>query len=245
MRRLDNAAAIVTGGAQGMGEAHVRALVAEGARVVIGDVDTRGKQLADELGEAVRFARLDVTDQASWTEVVELAESEFGRVSVLVNNAGVVELTSLEDTTLERWQHVVDVNLTGTFLGIKSVTPSMTAAGGGVIVNVSSIGGLVGVEPEWAYTASKWGVRGLTKVAALELGHRGIRVNSLHPGMVRTRMIQGADESAMSSDYPIARFAAPEEIAKLMLAVVCEATYSTGSEFVADGGMLAGLRVGE
>lgn len=242
--RLANATAIVTGGAQGMGEAHVRALVDEGARVVLGDVDERGRDLAAELGDAVRFAHLDVADEAHWQSAVELAEGEFGPVSVLVNNAGVLALTSLADTTLEQWRRVLDVNLTGTFLGIRTVTPSMREAGGGAIVNISSIGGLIGIEPEWAYTASKWGVRGLTKTAAIELGRYGIRVNSIHPGMIRTRMIEGANEETASARYPIARFGSPEEVARLMLAIVCEATYSTGAEFVADGGMLAGIRVG-
>jgi 3alpha(or 20beta)-hydroxysteroid dehydrogenase len=244
MGKLENAAAIVTGGAQGIGEAHVRALVAEGARVVVGDVDDRGRQVAEELGSAVRFVRMDVTSESDWASAVECAEQEFGHVSILVNNAGVAETAPLEETTLAQWRRILDVNLTGSFLGIKSVVPSMCKAKGGNIVNISSRAGLVGIEREGSYTASKWGVRGLTKVAALELGHYGIRVNSVHPGMTRTRLTAGTDEAALSA-FPIPRFCRPEEIAQLTLAVVCHATYSTGSEFVADGGSLAGIMLGE
>jgi 3alpha(or 20beta)-hydroxysteroid dehydrogenase len=240
--RLENSTAIVTGGAQGIGEAHVRALVAEGARVVLGDVDDRGRHVARELGSAVMFVRMDVTSESDWASAVERAEQEFGHVSLLVNNAGVVEMASLEETPLAQWRRILDVNLTGSFLGIKSVVPSMRKAKGGNIINISSRAGLIGIEREGSYTASKWGVRGLTKVAALELGRYGIRVNSVHPGMTRTRLTAGTDEAALGA-FPIPRFGTPEEIARLTLAVVCDATYSTGSEFVADGGSLAGIMV--
>lgn len=245
MGRLDGRTAIVTGGARGMGAAHVRVLTAEGANVVLGDIDEKGARLADELGDRVRFAVLDVADEVAWQTTVDFAERAFGPVSVLINNAAVLRLGVLEDTSAAEWRHVLDVNLTGTFLGIKAVAPSMRAAGGGSIVNISSVAGLTGVAPEWAYTASKWGIRGLTKVAAMELGGHGIRVNSIHPGTIRTPMIDGLDEDVVCRSFPIARLGEPSEVAAMMLFLVCDGTYCTGAEFVADGGMLAGIRVAQ
>ena len=245
MTGLEGRVAVVTGGARGMGASHVRALTEAGAQVVLGDVlDEDGAALAGDLAPGVRFAHLDVTREEDWTSCVALAEREFGPISVLVNNAGITSMAPLVDTTLADWQRVIDVNLTGTFLGMRAVAPSMRRAGGGSIVNVSSMGGLVAIHPSFAYTASKWGVRGLTKAAAIELGGDGIRVNSIHPGMIKTAMIDGADESAMAPLIPMARFGDPDEVARLVLYLVSDATYSTGSEFAVDGGILAGIRAG-
>lgn len=247
MARLDGRVALVTGGARGMGEAHARALAAEGAQVVIGDVlEAEGAAVADDLGDGARFAALDVTDEDSWRAAVRLAEDAFGPISVLVNNAGVLAVAPIAELALEEWRRVLDTNLTGAFLGMKNVHPSMRRAGGGAIVNVSSMAAYIAVAPASAYTASKWGLRGLTKAAALEFGPDNIRVNSIHPGMIMTPMIEGAaDEATQSARYPIPRFGRSEEVATTMLHIVCDATYSTGSEFCVDGGILAGIHVGD
>jgi 3alpha(or 20beta)-hydroxysteroid dehydrogenase len=245
--KLDGRVALVTGGARGMGEAHARALAAEGASVVIGDVlEDEGAAVAADLGDAARFVRLDVTDEVSWTAAIATAEEAFGPVSILVNNAGVLAVEPIAELRLAEWRRVIDTNLTGAFLGMKSVHPSMKRAGGGAIVNVSSMAAYIAVAPASAYTASKWGLRGLTKAAALEFGPDNIRVNSIHPGMIMTPMIEGAaDEAAQSARYPIPRFGRSEEVATTMLHIVCDATYSTGSEFCVDGGILAGIHVGD
>ncbi len=208
MAKLDGRVALVTGGARGMGEAHARALASEGARVVIGDVlQDEGAAVADDLGDDGRFAALDVTDEGSWREAVRFAEETFGPISVLVNNAGVLAVAPIAELAIEEWRRVIDTNLTGAFLGMKAVHPSMRRAGGGAIVNVSSMAACIAVAPASAYTASKSGLRGLTKAAAIEFGPDRIRVNSLHPGMIKTPMIEGAsDEATQSARYPIPRF---------------------------------------
>ncbi|OZC59757.1 3-alpha-hydroxysteroid dehydrogenase [Rhodococcus sp. 06-621-2] len=245
MGRVDGRIAIVTGASRGMGAAHVRRLVSEGARVVIADVlESEGTALASELGPSAKFSYLDVRDPAQWDTTVAAAEAFGGAITILVNNAGVTRRASLEDTTVEDWNTVLDINLTGSFLGIQAVAPAMRRAGAGAIVNVSSMGGLMAIHPSWAYTASKWGLRGLTKVAALELGEAGITVNSIHPGFISTPMLDGADEAELASGLPIRRVGTVEEVADLVLYLVAEATYSTGSEFSIDGGIRAGIKAG-
>jgi 3alpha(or 20beta)-hydroxysteroid dehydrogenase len=245
--KLEGRVALVTGGARGMGEAHVRALIGEGARVVIGDVlEAQGAMLADELGDDARFVALDVADESSWHAAVRFAEEAFGPISVLVNNAGVLAVAPIAQLAYDEWRRVIDTNLTGAFLGMKTVHPSMRRAGGGAIVNVSSMAAYIAIGQASAYTASKWGLRGLTKAAAIEFGPDRIRVNSLHPGMIKTPMIEGAsDEATQAAGYPIPRFGTSEEVAATMLHIVCDATYSTGSEFCVDGGILAGISVGD
>jgi 3alpha(or 20beta)-hydroxysteroid dehydrogenase len=251
MNRFDNQTVIVTGGSRGMGASHVRGFIAEGASVVIADVlDDEGKTLADELGEGARFQHLDVTNESQWAETVAEAERVFGPVSVLVNNAGVLIPGTIEDTPLGTWQRVIGINLTGQFLGIKAVIPSMREAGGGSIVNVSSVVGLKGVPGIGAYVASKWASRGLTKTAALELARDNIRVNSIHPGFVQTPMTdtKRTDGARLLDDFSsslavlaIPRMAQPDEITRQVLFVAsAEASFSTGSEFIADGGDLLG-----
>jgi 3alpha(or 20beta)-hydroxysteroid dehydrogenase len=240
---LDGVVAIVTGAARGMGESHVRGLVAAGARVVATDVlDDLGTALADELGDSVVYRHLDVTDEAGWNDVVADAEATWGPVGVLINNAGIVMFGSIVDLTVEQFQKTLDINLTGVFLGMHCVVPSMKRAGGGSIVNISSTAGLQGYANLGAYVASKWGVRGLTKTAALELGAFGIRVNSIHPGPIRTPMVGGLRDD-LASGAPIPRIGEPSEVTALMLFIVQEATYSTGHEFIIDGGATVGSSV--
>ncbi len=246
MGRFDNRAVIVTGGSRGMGASHARGFVAEGANVVIADVlEQEGRTLADELGDHAIFSRLDVTSDRDWAATVAAAEDSFGPVSVLVNNAGIVRFGPIAETEPAVWRQVIDINLTGTYLGIRAIVPSMRKAGGGAIVNISSAGGMMAYPNNAAYVASKWGARGLTKTAALELGRDNIRVNSVHPGPVRTPMTAGPDAAAAVAAevrrLAIARVAEPDEITRLVLFVASdEASFSTGSEFIVDGGVLLG-----
>jgi len=238
--KLDGRVAVVTGGARGIGASIARLFVAEGATVVIADrLESEGKALAAELGESARFASLDVADEAQWQAVMDLASREFGAVGILVNNAGIVEFGTIEEQSPKEFQHVLDVNLVGPWMGMHAAVPSLRRAGGGVVINVSSTAGLMGYSNLGAYVASKWGLRGLTKTAALEFAPDGIRVCSIHPGPIRTPMTAQFDDT-MTAAQPIARFGEPEEVAKMALFVAADATYSTGCEFVVDGGATVG-----
>ncbi|HET7532209.1 MAG TPA: glucose 1-dehydrogenase [Nocardioidaceae bacterium] len=240
MRKLEGRVAVVTGGARGIGAATARLFAAEGAKVVIADVLTQeGEALAREIGDAACYVHLDVTSEVGWRETVELAEREFGPVSILVNNAGIVDFGTIADQDYKAFQHVLDVNLVGPWLGMHVTVPSLRRAGGGAIVNVSSTAGLMGYSNLGGYVASKWGLRGLTKTAALELAPDEVRVCSIHPGPIRTPMTSQFDDS-MTAAQPIARFGEPDEVAKMALFVVADATYSTGCEFVIDGGATVG-----
>src|SRR2546422_3788971 len=202
MKRFENRTVIVTGGAGGMGASHARGFVAEGANVVIADVlEQEGWTLADELGDHAFSSRLAVTSDAGWAATVAAAENAFGPVSVLINNAGIVRFGVIAETEPAVWRQVLDINLTGTYLGIRAVAPSMRKAGGGAIVNISSGAGFTATFGLAAYVASKWGVRGLTKTAALELGRDNIRVNSAHPGAIRTPILadHAPDAAAMAA----------------------------------------------
>jgi 3alpha(or 20beta)-hydroxysteroid dehydrogenase len=250
MGRLDGKVALITGGARGMGKSHVRHFVAEGARVVFGDIlDDRGQHVAGGLGAAsCRYIHHDVTSEADWAAAVALATGAFGKLDVLVNNAGVLQFGSIADMPLADFRRILEVNAVGCWLGMKAVIEPIKAAGGGSIVNISSIEGLAGAAGLSAYSASKFAVRGMTKVAARELGQFGIRVNSVHPGGVLTRMVIDqaaapgrADGEALLRSLPIPRFAEPVEISRLVAFLASdESSYSTGSEFVADGGILSG-----
>ncbi len=249
MARLANKVALVTGGARGLGAATVRLMVEEGAEVVFGDVlEAEGKALEAELGARASFVPMDVTEPAAWTDAIARAEAR-GPLNVLVNNAAVVHMAALTDTTDEDYLRVFKINQFGTFLGIRSVVGPMKAAGGGSIINVSSIDGLHSAAGLSAYSSTKWAVRGLTKNAAIELGQYGIRVNSVHPGGMYTAM--GGSEHSSVEDlnrstyarFPIPRVGQPEEVAQVILFLATdEASYSTGSEFVADGGWFTGMR---
>jgi 3alpha(or 20beta)-hydroxysteroid dehydrogenase len=238
MGRVDNKVALITGGARGMGAADARMLVKEGAKVVIGDIlDDEGTALADELGDAARYVHLDVTSADEWAAAVETALSSFGKLNVLVNNAGIVQLGPLKTLDVARWQQVLDVNLTGPMLGTKSVIQPMIDAGGGSIINVSSIEGLRGAAYVHSYVASKWGLRGLTKSSALELAGHNIRVNSIHPGFIRTPMTKHLPDDMVQA--PLGRPGTPDEVATFVVFLASdESSFSTGSEFVVDGGLV-------
>jgi len=244
MNRLSGRVALVTGAASGMGAAFSKAFVAEGAQVVLADIATEaGQRLADELGaDNAMFVRLDVTDAASWAGAVDAAVARFGTLNVLVNNAGIFNAGSLAEYSLEDWNKVMAINLTGPFLGIKAALSALEAGAPSSIINISSIAGMQGYPNYHGYCASKWGLRGLTRSAALELAERGIRVNSVHPGGVLTPLAAAArlDEDAPTGNA-IGRFAEPSEIAGLVVYLAStESSFCTGSAFVADGGTMAG-----
>lgn len=249
--RLEGKVALISGGARGMGAEEARRFAAEGASVVIGDVlEEEGGKVASEIGEAAVFVHLDVTSVEQWSRAVQLAGEHFGQLDVLVNNAGILRFTPMEATSLEEYETVMRVNATGCLLGMQAAIAPLRAAGGGSIVNISSVAGLEGIPGALSYTASKFAVRGMTKVAAYELGRDGIRVNSVHPGGVDTPMVrQGADPAAMQEaayHTPIPRIGQPEEVAELVLWLASDASsFCTGAEFVIDGGLTAGRDHGD
>ncbi|MGE8441994.1 MAG: SDR family NAD(P)-dependent oxidoreductase [Comamonas testosteroni] len=247
MNRLENKVAIITGGARGMGAQTSRLFVQEGAKVIIADVlESEGQALARELGDCACFHRLDVSDEANWQDLVEKAMDRFGRIDVLVNNAAVLVYGAIDELSKRDFERTVSVNLVGTFLGIRAVASIMKMQQAGAIVNISSVDGLRGVNALAAYVSTKWGVRGLTKVAALELGHHGVRVNSVHPGGVDTIMGNptGAPREEINKHFqnvPMQRVGSPEEIARATLFLASdEASYCNGSELAVDGGLAAG-----
>jgi 3alpha(or 20beta)-hydroxysteroid dehydrogenase len=248
---LDGKVAFVTGGARGIGAATAKLLHAEGAKVVIAD------RRADEAGIAVDvmnagrrgsalFLPLDVASERDWVLAIETTERTFGPIGVLVNNAGIIRVAPLDQTTVENFRKVVDTNLVGTFLGLKYGAESLKRAGGGSIVNFSSVQGMEGREGFTAYSASKFGIRGLTKSAAIELGPFGIRVNAVVPGPTKTKMIErpgwtDEDYDAMYSKYPLGRMANADEVARMVLFLASDqSSFCTGGDYVVDGGTLAG-----
>ena len=251
MPRFDNQTVLVTGGAGGQGTSHVRAFHAEGANVVIGGLDAeRGAALADELGPRAHFVHLDVTEESSWAAAVPTAERAFGSLDVLVNNAGVQNPPApIEHTDRATWSRILDVNLTGTFLGIRAAIPALRRAGGGSIVNIASIMAMGGTAHYAPYVAGKWAVRGLTRTAALELGRDRIRVNTIHPGVIATPFIHepAAGATAAIADlyspepFAVPRLGEPTDVTRLLLFLTSsEASFITGSEYVVDGGLLLG-----
>lgn len=243
MGRLESKIAIVTGGAMGQGEAIVRAYVAEGARVVIADVaKEQGQALADELGGSAHFAHHDVSDAASWAAVVDDANTRFGPVDVLANNAGILRFGDIERMPPEEVELLWRVNQMGVFLGMQAVTRTMRKNGGGSIINASSVEGLAGMPSCTAYAATKWAIRGMTKCAAMELGPKGIRVNSVHPGMIDTPMtrVHGGDAAMEfgASKVPLRRVGVPDDIAPVYVFLASdESSYINGAEIAVDGGV--------
>lgn len=252
MGRLDGKVALISGAARGMGQAEAQLFAAEGAKVVACDIiDDEGKAVVEAIGADAIYQHLDVTDEDDWATAISVTREAFGKLDVLINNAGIAEAAPLADMTLDSYRRVTEVNQTGVFLGMRAAVAPMTAAGGGSIINISSIDGMVGMNNLMSYIASKWAVRGMTKAAAMELGPLGIRVNSIHPGFILTSMGGGEDidrevihgilNAHTERIAPMGRSGTPEEIAKLALFLASDdSSYSTGSEFVADGGLIAG-----
>lgn len=243
MARLTGKVALITGGARGQGADEARLFCAEGARVYITDVlEEAGNKVAAETGAT--FMHHDVTNEARWEEVVNTICDSHGALDVLVNNAGIFKLGRLMDTSVEDFERILSVNQTGVFLGMKAVAPAMCEAGRGSIVNISSLAGLEGAAGAFAYGASKWAVRGMSKTAAQELGRFGVRVNSVHPGFIDTEMMQqtqavvsGKLEKALRF-VPLGRTATAEEVAQVVLFLASdESSYCTGGEFTVDGGL--------
>jgi 3alpha(or 20beta)-hydroxysteroid dehydrogenase len=242
MGRMDGRVALITGAALdgGQGAAEARMLAAEGARVILADVqDEAGEAMAQSIGDGARYVHLDVTDAAAWAALVDEALEREGCIDVLVNNAGIWHTGGLLDTSPEEYRRVVEINQTGVFLGMHAVAPSMRDAGSGSIVNISSAAGLRGDPAIHAYVASKWAVRGMTKAAAKELAPHNVRVNSVHPGLIRTPM--SATEFAPGKpdpgrNIPMGRVGESEEVAQLVLFLASdESAYITGAEVAIDG----------
>jgi len=234
--------ALVTGAARGIGEAIARLYHAEGARVAIADVNAAGGQaLAAALGEDALFLSLDVTQEAQWQAALDAILARWGRLDVLVNNAGIIARKALLETEVADMEAAFRVNQLGVFLGMKLAAPALTAAGGGAIVNLSSTAGIVARPGVFAYSATKWAVRGMTKAAAAELGPAGIRVNSIHPGIIESEMTKGygeAGKQAALAGIPLKRIGQVEDVARLALHLASAASsYSTGCEFIVDGGL--------
>jgi 3alpha(or 20beta)-hydroxysteroid dehydrogenase len=245
MGRLEGKVALITGGARGQGAAEARLFATEGAAVVLTDVlDDEGKATAAAIGDAATYRHQDVRSEAEWTETVAAVVDEHGRLDVLVNNAGIFRVTPTAQTTEEDYREIIDVNQVGTFLGMKAVIPTMVGAEAGSIINISSVAGLMGGPGTVAYSASKWAVRGMTKVVAKEVAPFGVRVNSVHPGIIDTDMMSVLHEipeamAAVVERVPMGRVASAEEVAKVVLFLATDdSAYCTGHEFVIDGGMV-------
>lgn len=238
MGRLDNKVAIVSGGARGMGESHARAIVSEGGKVVIGDVlDDIGEALAAELGDAAVFVHLDVTQRDQWDAAVALGIEKFGKINVLVNNAGIANFGTLEDYTREQWDTIIGINLTGPFLGLQATVRELKRSAPSSIINISSTAGITGSEGQHGYSASKFGVRGITKTAAAELGPFNVRSNSIHPGPIVTPMSAGLDLSAIAG--VLGKMGQPYEVSSIVVLLASdESGFCTGAEFVVDGGLV-------
>ena len=243
MPRLDNKTILLTGGATGMGEAHVQRLVAEGAQVVFTDVNEEaGQQVAAAVGPSAHFCQQDVSSEQDWERVVSLTCDTFGGIDVLINNAGIHSFGSFEEENVERLRRILDVNVAGTWLGIQKVAPIMQAAGGGSIINLSSLAGTIGMPFYSVYSSSKWAVRGITKCAASELGPHNIRVNAILPGAIdKTGMFNSAEAEAtlerLNSSTPLARVGQREEVSALVVFLASdESAFITGSDHLIDGG---------
>jgi len=246
MGQLDTKVAVVTGGALGMGASHVRTFISEGARVIIADVlESEGRALANELGPNAHFIRLDVTDPDQWTALVAETEQLFGPITVLVNNAGIAgPFLPAGELPIADYQRTIDVDLNGTFYGMHAVIPGMVAAGGGSIVNISSTAAFQGETPNAAYSAAKFGVRGLVRAAATAYAKQGVRVNSVAPGIIRTPLLEKTwneeEQAERAAVVPINRFADPKEVSAAVLFLSSDAaSYVTGTDLLVDGGKTA------
>jgi 3alpha(or 20beta)-hydroxysteroid dehydrogenase len=242
--RLEGKTALITGGARGQGEAEARLFAKEGANVMITDVlDDALAEVVGSIGQRARCLHADASSEDDWARAVAATLDAFGRLDILVNNAAIYQVGPIEELRLEDFNRVLSVNLTGVFLGIRACIPALRAAGGGSIINISSVAGLEGFAGHAAYGSAKWGVRGLTKIAALELGRDGVRVNSIHPGAIDTEMIRpyARPDVDRGAAYPIARMGTPTDVAQLALYLASdESTYVSGAEITIDGGLAAG-----
>ena len=247
--RLNNKAVLISGGARGMGSVEAKLFCSEGASVIIGDIlEDEGRKIEAEINESggvCIFVRLDVTSEEDWNSAVDLAVERFGKLDILINNAGIFPMESIEETTVKSWDKVIDVNAKGVFLGTKAAIPAMRTSGGGSIINLSSIAGLVGSAYSASYNATKGAVRLLTKSTAIQYAKDGIRANSIHPGLIDTLM---ASELLSDPELQIKRLASTpmgrtgtaEEIAYGALFLASdESSFMTGSELVIDGGFTA------
>jgi len=241
--RISGKIALITGGARGQGRQEAERFAAEGATVYITDVlDDVGAAAADELGDAVTFLHHDVTSEDDWAAVIAGIIEQHGRIEILVNNAGIFSMTAALDTSIEAWNQMVAINQTGVFLGIRDVGRVMCEQGSGSIINISSIAGLAGVGRAHAYAATKWAVRGMSKSAAIEFAAHGVRVNSVHPGIIDTDMLRefGGNIERITESIPMGRTASADEVANVVLFLASEeASYCSGHEFVVDGAMNA------
>ena len=240
--RLEGKVALISGAAKGMGASHARAVVREGGKVIIGDVlDGASQELAASLGDDRAIAvHLNVVDSDDWHKAVDAGLAKFGKIDVLVNNAGILHAAPIEDYTDADWQRIIDINLTGAMKGIRAIAPTMRKAGGGSIINISSTAGIKGFAGILGYVTTKFGLRGMTKAAAIELASLHIRVNSIHPGNIETDMTAGLYPSL--KHVPMDRMGSAEEISNLVVYLASdESSFSTGAEFIADGGETAGM----
>ena len=248
-KQLEDKIALITGGAQGQGMAEAKLFVERGAKVVIGDVnEKKGKELAEELGPSASFFKLDVSLQKDWEEIMLKINSKYSSLDILVSNAGISPAPKrIEDLDVEEYLKVININQIGSFLAIKSVIPLMRKSGGGSIITISSTAGVTGVTGLAPYSSSKFAIRALTKVAALELGHYGIRINAILPGPIDTEMLKpeggwGVDmRDALSKSNPLGRIGKPSDVAELAAFLASDASsFCNGGDFIIDGGVLAG-----
>ena len=243
MGRLDGKVAFITGGARGQGLEAAKVFVREGARVVLGDLlDAEGKDAAGSIGDNAHYVHLDVTNEEDWRNAISEAEQRYGDIGVLLNSAGILKFGKIAEQLLADYMSVINVNQVGVFLGMRAVFESMKRSGGGSIINVSSVEGLRGSVGLAAYTASKFAVRGMTKVAAGEFGKYGVRVNSIHPGVIDTAMLRAQTgdidlNAVFKRGVPLRRTGTPQDVANLALFLASdESSYCSGAEFVVDGG---------
>ncbi|MEK9877512.1 MAG: glucose 1-dehydrogenase [Betaproteobacteria bacterium] len=240
--RLTGKVAIITGGARGQGEAEARLFASHGAQVVVTDVlAEQGQAVAESLGDQAIFVQHDVSSEEGWADVIDHTLHRFGRVDVLINNAAISKPLKLEDTTTATYRQIIDINQVGVFLGMRAVLQPMKQAGGGVIINVASVAGLQGTSTLFAYTASKWAVRGMSKSAALELARYNIRVNVINPGVIDTPINHDNPDKmnqVLVQTTPLRRMGDPIEIAEAALFIASDAArFATGADFTIDGGM--------
>lgn len=240
MARLEGKVAIITGAGRGQGAATAKLFVEEGATVFLSDIDETAGRAAATASSGGTYLHHDVTSPSSWQQVVDTVLAAAERIDILINNAGIIEWMTMTQTPLEVWERIIAVNQTGPFLGMQAVAPIMRRQRGGSIINISSVGGLGGSSPCYAYGTTKWALRGMTRGAAQELGPYGVRVNAVLPGTIESRMIENMDRDAAVKRIPLGRIAEPVEVARLSLWLASDdSAYATGADWLLDGGSRA------